>query len=268
MKYLKKITTIMFGVAFLIGCQDPEYPAAVPSSTVRSANVVFINAAPDAPTPQSFLVNNAEASSTPFPGGSSVPVNPSTEQFRIANAIYGVVGSDTVSQKADLVSQTSATAIQGMGNYTLILTDTVKRPFGKGSAFASNKGGLSFLSLITDNLTAPASGNSGIRFLNLAPGAPSVFLTKGGTALAGTLSSSRSYKTTTNFTSFTSIAAGAYTNIDVRTGSVTGTIIATLPSTTFADGKLYTIFLSGKAVKIGSSTKVKVPYAVNVVSHN
>jgi len=257
----------MYGVAFLIGCQDPEYPAAVPSSTVRSAKVVFINAAPDAPTPQSFLVNNAEGSSTPFPGGSSVLVNPSTEQFRITNAIYGVVGSDTVSQKADLVSQTSATAIIGNGNYTLILTDTVKRPFGKGSAFASNKGGLTFVSMITDNLAVPAAGNAGIRFLNLAPGAPSVFLTTGGATLPGTLSASRSYKTTTNFTSFTTVPTGSF-NLEVRTGSATGAIIATLASTALADGKLYTIFLSGKAVKIGSTTKVKVPYAVNVVSHN
>jgi hypothetical protein len=268
MKYLNKIAAIISGVVFLLGCQDPDYPAAIPSSTVRSANVVFINAAPDAPTPASFLVNNAESASIAFPGGLLAVINPSTEQFRITNAIYGVIAPDTLSQKADLVSQTSATAIQGNGHYTLILTDTIKRPFGKGTAFASNKGGLTFVSMITDNVTAPAAGNAGIRFLNMAPGAPSVFLTKGGVALAGTLSTSRGYKTTTNFTSFTSIQAGSYANIDVRTGSVTGTIIATLPSTTFADGKLYTIFLSGKAVKIGSTTKVKVPYAVNVVSHN
>ncbi len=135
----------------------------------------------------------------------------------------------------------------------------------KARLFATNKGGLSFVQ-ITDVLTTPTSGNAGIRFLNLAPGAPAVFLTNGGTALAGTLSSSRSYKTTTGFTAFTSIQAGAYASIDVRTGSVTGTKIASLPSTTFADGKLYTIFLSGKVVK--SSPVPKVPYAVNVVSNN
>jgi hypothetical protein len=267
MKYMKKFAMIFFGVTFLMSCQDPDYPAAIPSSTVRSANVVFINAAPDATSPISFLVNNASASSTAFPGGVLVPVNASIEQFRIQNAVYGVVTPDTLSQKGDLVSQTSATALQGNGHYTLIVTDTVKRPFGKGTGFSTNKGGLSFLSLITDNVTAPATGNAGIRFLNLAPGAPALFLTAGGATLAGTLSASRTYKTTTNFTSFVSVATGSY-NLEVRTGSATGTIVATLPNTTLADGKVYTIFASGKAVKIGTSTVVKVPYALNVVSHN
>ncbi len=192
-----------------------------------------------------------------------MPINPNSEQFRITNAIYGVVSADTVSQKADLVSQVT---LLGNGTYTLILTDTVKRPFTKGSGFSTNKGGLTFTQ-ITDVLTAPASGNAGIRFLNLAPGAPALFLTAGGAALAGTLSASRAYKTTTNFTSFTAVTTGSY-NLEIRTGSATGTIVATLPSTALADGKLYTIFASGKVVKIGSGTKVKVPYAITVTQHN
>lgn len=251
----------------LAACQDPEYPTPVASTTVRSAKLTLINAAPDAGASLSFLVNNNSAASINFPGGSVVSINPTVEQFRLANVVYGVVGTDTLSQKGDLVSQTTATAIQGNGSYTLIATDTVKRPFSKGTGFATGKGGLTFVSLITDNLTAPTAGNSGIRFLNLAPGAPAVFLTAGGSTLAGTLSNSRTYKTTTGFTSFTAVTAGSY-NLEVRTGSASGTIIATLPSTALADGKLYTIFLSGKAVKIGSSTVVKVPYAVNVVPHN
>jgi hypothetical protein len=263
MKYANKILSLIAGTAIIFGCKDPDYPTPVTSSTIRSANVAFINAAPDAPSPQPFLVNNAPAASVTFPGSSLTPVNPSSEQFRIANAIYGVVTPDTVSQKADLVSQTT---LLGFGTYTLILTDTVNRPHGKGSAFASNKGGLTFTQ-ITDVLTAPASGNAGIRFLNMAPGAPSMFLTANGSALPGTLSNSRGYKATTNFTGFISVPTGSY-NLELRTGSATGTIVATLPSTALADGKLYTIFASGKAVKIGSTTKVKVPYAVNVVMHN
>jgi len=264
MKYAKKILSLIAGLAIISGCKDPDYPTPVTSSTVRSANVTFINAAPDAPSPQPFLVNNASAASIPFPGGSLASINPSSEQFRITNAVYGVVAPDTVSQKGDLVSQSTLLCY---GTYTLILTDTVNRPFGKGSAFATSKGGLTF-TLITDALTAPASGNAGIRFLNLAPGAPAVFLTASGAALPSPLSTSRSYKTTTNFTSFTSVPTTGSTTLEVRTGSATGTIIASLPNTTLADGKLYTIFLSGKAVKIGSTTKVKVPYKVNVVGHN
>jgi len=45
------------------------------------------------------------------------------------------------------------------------------------------------------------------------------------------------------------VPAGNY-NLELRTGSAAGTIVATLPSTALADGKFYTIFASGKAVKI------------------
>jgi hypothetical protein len=267
MKYAKKILSLIAGTAIIFGCQNPDYPTPVTSTTVRSANVVFINAAPDAPTPQSFLVNNASAASVTFPAGSKASINPSSEQFRIMNAIYGVVSPDTVSQKADLVSQAT---LLGLGTYTLILTDTVKRPFGKGLAFATNKGGLTFTQL-TDVLTPPAAGNAGIRFFNLAPGAPAFFLTantttpSAGLPMPATVSVSKAYKATT--ATFTSIPAGNY-NLEIRTGSATGTIVATLPSTSLADGKLYTIFGSGKAVKISSTTKVKVPYAINVISYN
>ncbi|MBS1508881.1 MAG: DUF4397 domain-containing protein [Bacteroidetes bacterium] len=264
MKYIRLSLLLISAGALMLGCQDPDYPAAVPSSTVRSANVVFINAAPDISSPQSFLVNNAAASSIAFPGAVLTTINPSTEQFRIKNAVFGVIKPDTLSQKADLVSQTGATTIQGNGHYTVILTDTVKRPFGKASAFTSNPGGLTFTT-ITDVTTAPTAGNSGIRFLNLAPGAAAVYLTHDGGQTFTGLTTSVAYKKTT--TTFTSVPTGTYV-LEVRTGSVSGTVIATLPSQAYADGKLYTVFLSGKVVKVGSSNIVKVPYAVNAVAHN
>lgn len=273
MKQIKKIWSLAVGAAVILGCQDPDYPTPALSSTVRSATLNFINAAPDAPSPASFLVNNAEATSIAFPGNAVVSINPSSEQFRIKNAIYKVISPDTVAQSDDLISQST---LIGNGTYTLILTDTVKRPFTKGTGYvatigtagtSATRGGLTFVQ-ITDNLTAPAAGNAGIRFLNLAPGAAAVYLTAGGNNLPGTLSTNgRSYKTTTNFTAFTAVPAGSY-NLEVRTGSVAGTIIASLPSTALADGKLYTIFLSGKVVKIGSTSKVKVPYAIKVAAQN
>ncbi len=67
MKYAKKILSLIAGTVIIFGCQDPDYPTPVMSSAIRSSNVVFINAAPDAPTPQPFLVNNAPATSVGFP---------------------------------------------------------------------------------------------------------------------------------------------------------------------------------------------------------
>jgi len=267
MKYFKLVSIILVGALFLLGCQDPSLPSPALSSTVRSATVVFINAAPDGAASQSFLVDNASAASVNFPGGSALtPINASIEQFRIKNAVYGIIKPDTISQKADLISQTSATAIQGSGHYTVVLTDSVNRPFGKTTAtpYTKDPGGLTFTT-ITDAITAPASGNAGIRFFNLAPGAASVYLTHDGGSTFTGLTSSAAYKKTSG--SFTSIATGTYT-LEVRTGSITGTIAASLPSTVLTDGKLYTIFLSGKVVKIGGNSVVKVPYAVSIVGHN
>jgi hypothetical protein len=272
-KTINFIKVLALAVAFA-ACQDPEYPTPVTSTAVRSAKILFINASPDAPT-MNYHVNNSQvASLSSLASSGYVAVNPSAEQIRVKNAVFAAVGSDTVALSGDLQPKNSSSApttvsLVGNGSYSVIVVDTVNRPHAKKSLFSTDQGGLSLVSngVITDNLTAPTAGNSGIRFLNLAPGAPAVFLTAGGSTLAGTLSNSRTYKTTTGFTSFTAVTAASY-DLEVRTGSASGTIIATLPSTALADGKLYTIFLSGKAVKIGSSTVVKVPYAVNVVPHN
>jgi hypothetical protein len=259
MKYITLIFMCVMMVSF-IGCQDPDYGTPQPSTTVNYARVLFVNASPKTST-LSFLLNNSEAAALTYPAASSyVNTVANSEQFRIKNAIYGVVGKDTVAQKADLVLQSTLT---GGVNYTIFLTDTLARPFGKGTAFNGNKGGLQFVAPITDVLTAPAAGNAGVRFLNVAAGAPAVFLTAGGSSLASPLSTSRTYKTTSGFTAFTPITAKGY-DLQVRTGSATGTVIATLPATTFADGKLYTVYLSG--LRVG--TTVRVPYVINVIQHN
>jgi hypothetical protein len=267
----------------LTACQDPEYPTPVASTTVRSAKILFINASPDAPTLVYHVNNNQVASLSSLASSGYVAVNPSAEQIRVKNAVFAAVGSDTVALSGDLQPKNSSNAattvsLVGNGSYSVIVVDTVNRPHAKKSLFSTDQGGLSLVSngVITDNLTAPTAGNAGIRFLNLAPGASSVYLTANGTSLGGSLSTqAHAYKATSvtvsgtkyDFVPFTAIATGTYT-LEVRTGSASGTVIATLPSTALADGKLYTIFLSGKAVKIGSSTVVKVPYAVNVVPHN
>jgi hypothetical protein len=262
---MKYISLIFIGIMTvgMIGCQDPDYGTPAPSTTVNYAHVLYVNAAPKTST-LSFLLNNSESASLTYPAASNyVNAVANSEQFKIKNVVYGVVGKDTVAQSGDLVLQSN---LNGGASYTIFLTDTLKRPFTKGSAFntaTGGKGGLQFISPIADVLTTPVSGNAGVRFLNVAAGAPAVFLTAGGTTLASPLSTSRAYKATGGFTSFTSITAKGY-DLQVRTGSATGPVVATLPGTALVDGKLYTIYLSG--LRVGTS--VKVPYAINIIQHN
>jgi Domain of unknown function (DUF4397) len=258
MNHIKLILTGLI-VALVAGaCKEPDYGTPTPSSTVNYAQVLYINAAPDAGT-QPFLENNASVASVGSPGASLyLPTIANAQQFRLQNVKFGVVGKDTVKAKSDLFVQST---LVGGSYYTVILTDTLARPFTKGKNFSSDQGGLRFLGPMADVLTAPTSGNSGIRFLNLAPGAPAVYITASGNTITG-VTASRSYRTTTGFTAFSPIAIGTYT-LEVRSGSVTGTIIASVPFT-LADGKLYTVYLSGQK----SGNTQKVPYAVNVVQHN
>jgi hypothetical protein len=215
--------------------------------------------APDA-GPIPFLLNNYAVDTVSFQGNSTyLNAVASSEQFRVKNVEFGVVGSDTVEAKADLVFQTN---LVGGTNYTLFITDTLARPFKKGSGFGTDQGGLRFSSLITDTLSTPQIGYSNIRFFNLAPGAPTVYLTASGTPFTG-IAAGRSYPTTSGFTGFTRITYGTY-SLEIRTGNTSGPIIATAPGTAFNDGKIYTIFLTGKIV----NSLIKVPYAINVVTHN
>ena len=258
MKYLKSLTILLAGVMVFSSCQDLSLPDAQITSAVRYGKVLFINASPDAPS-LVYQVNNTQiASLGPQVTSGYLSINPSSEQFRIKNAVYGVVGTDTTALSGDLVTQST---VAGNGTYTLFVTDTIHRPFGKNAAFSSNKGGLSLIGPVADNL-AIASSSAGIRFYNLAPGAAAVYLSNNGVTLGSAISKSIAYKSTTG-TSFSLITPGTY-NLQVSTGSITGTVLTSQPSITLQPGKVYTVFLTGKVV----NSVVKVPYALNVVQHN
>jgi len=273
MKYFNSLSILLAGVILLMSCQDPSFPTPEISTTVRYAKVLFINASPDAQG-LVYQVNNAQvATLNPQNTSGYLNVNASTEQLRIKNAVFGVVSGDTLAQKADLEVKDSktllptTTSLVGGGAYTVIITDSLNRPHAKKSSFNTDQGGLQILNLgpIRDDLAAtpgffgvPAS-SAGVRFYNLAPGAATVYLSNGGTAMS-TLSTGKAYRAMTN--TFTNIAPGNYT-LQVSTTSVSGTVLTTL-NVALSPGKVYTVFLTGKVV----NSVVKVPYALNLVQHN
>jgi hypothetical protein len=261
MKYLKLFLYCIVGASTLWECDFPESKYGVPVVNVPAnfANVLYINAAPDSVS-LTFFLNNSPLSTIPFPKSLSYQNAVATsEQFRIPNVRFGVVGSDTVEASADLVLQTN---LIGGANYTLFVTDTLARPFKKGSSFTSDQGGLRFSSLIADNLSVPAIGYSNIRFFNMAPGASTLYLTASGTPFTG-VTAGRSYATTSGFTDFVTIHDGKY-DLEIRADSTSGPILATAPGTDFSDGKIFTIYVTGKVV----NSEIKVAYVINVVPNN
>jgi hypothetical protein len=92
--------------------------------------------------------------------------------------------------------------------------------------------------VLTDDLTAPASGRAHVRFVHLSPDAPAVDI-----AVAGggpVLFSNRAFK---SFTPFAPVDAGTY-DLEVR---VAGTNIVALevPGVQLSSGRIYTIFARG-----------------------
>ncbi len=253
---------MLAGLGFLVGCQDPDYPASVPATgpSTESSKILFIHASADAPN-LNGLVNNTQVGNAMSLGQASgygvVPVGSSQIKASAATGdLGGVIGSGSIIYRAGATNQNNFTFVNVI-NYTVIVTDTLNRP-KPSTTGATNPGGPQFLGPIIDNLTAPASGKSGIRFFHTAAGAPSVYITFVGPAT--TSFSNVAYRNST--ATFTSSTSGSYT-VTVRTGSLTGTVIATTTAN-LTDGKLYSILLTGKVV----SGAVKVPYAVALVQHN
>lgn len=92
--------------------------------------------------------------------------------------------------------------------------------------------------VLTDDLTAPASGKAHVRFVHLSPNAPAVdvAVASSGTVVFG----NKSFK---EYTAFTPLDAGSY-NLDVRVAGTT-TVALTLPTITLEAGKIYTVYAKG-----------------------
>ncbi len=256
------IPVIAFSV---LSCGEPEYPTPVPATgpATSSGNILFINASPDAPA-LSFFVNNVAA-------GSSLPLGAATAYLKTpvgqasvrANAstgkIGGILDAAPILFRAGATNQNNFSFGNGL-SYTFIVTDSISRP-KPTTLNGTNPGGPQFLTL-TDNVAAPAAGQVKVRFYNLAPGAPSVYVTTAsGTALS--TFTNVAYRGTS--ATFNSIPAGTR-NVEVRTSSTSGSVIASETGFNFVAGKIYTIFLTGK--RYAPTGAVKVPYSVKIVAHN
>ena len=91
--------------------------------------------------------------------------------------------------------------------------------------------------VLSDDLTAPASGKAHVRFIHLSPNAPAVDVAlAGGSVLIG----DKSFK---QYTSFVPLDAGTY-DLEVRLAG-TSTIVLPLPGITLTAGKIYTVFAKG-----------------------
>jgi hypothetical protein len=194
-------------VLTLCSCSKDE-PAA--SST---AKLLVTHASPDAPGVDLF-VDNAKQNTTgalTFPNSTAyLTLNSGSRGIKVnaANTSTSVINA-TLNFEKDK-------------NYSLFVVDSLSK--------------ISTV-LLTDDLTAPATGKAHVRFVHLSPNAPAVDIAiKGGAVLFANTAFKGSKP-------FTPVDAGTY-DVDVRVANTT-TVALPLTGIKLEAGKIYTFFARG-----------------------
>jgi hypothetical protein len=185
-------------------CKDDDEP--------EKAKVMVVHASPDAPGVD-VLIDNAKVN------GSALTYPNNTGYLEVKsgdrNVKVNVTGTSTTVIEADL-------ELEGKKNYSIFAVDSVS----------------SITALvISDDLTAPASGKAHIRFVHLSPNAPAVDVALDGGAV---VFADYTFKENS---SFTMLDAGTY-DLEVRVAGTT-VVALDLDPITLSEGKIYTVFAKG-----------------------
>lgn len=198
--------TLFISLVMLSSCKKDE------EVTKSYAKVLVTHASPNAPGVD-LLVDNSKQNTAAL----SFPSNTGYLQVEAGtrNIKVNVSGTSTTVINADL-------ALSKDQNYSVFAIDSVSK--------------ISAL-VLTDDLTAPASGKAHVRFVHLSPNAPAVDVAvTGGAVVFG----NKAFK---DYTAFTPLDAGTY-NLEVRVAG-TSTVALPLPGITLQAGKIYTVFAKG-----------------------
>jgi hypothetical protein len=237
MKNHKNITKKLLGVTITMGLLSILLSSCLKDRNnvpnPPAAQVAFIQASPDEP-PLDFFLNSDRVNTRPINFGSGIDYFRAYVGTRTANFYnhftMGKIFSDTVQLKQNVT-------------YSLFLTNTAASPQ---------------ILLLTDSLQKPASGNAGIRFINLSPDAPAVDLAlQGGSVLVAN-------KTFKNYSSFLPIAAKSGYNLEVRKAG-TNTVLSTLLNVTLSNGRVYTIWLQGLVTPTKTTDSLSTSYVTNAI---
>lgn len=147
-------------------CDDPEYPTPVPNPlpSGHTANFLFVNAAPDAPSLDMFINNVKTGNSLTFGqahnGYTTVPITTSGTGGFTANTnvrakgssgnIGGVLGSNDAILRAGNNNNNNI-AVVADARYTLIALDSISRPRPERKLNALNFGDTTFFNPMTGN---------------------------------------------------------------------------------------------------------------------
>jgi hypothetical protein len=188
------------------------------SPQISNAHVLVVHASPDAPGVD-LLVDNVKVNSLPLTFPNATGYLPVTAGNRNIKVNASGTSTSVINANLDLSADIS---------YSIFAIDTL-------ASIAPL--------VIQDNLGAPASGKSHVRFIHLSPNAPAVDITlTDGTVVFGN-------KAFSQYTPFTPLNAGTY-NLQVRLAG-TSTVVLNLPNIVLENGKIYTVFAKGLVGRSG-----------------
>jgi hypothetical protein len=212
-------------------------------------NILFVQASPDAPAVdiRNVSVVGTAFSSENITGATGISYTSGTPNSAYINMNTSTYTLGIYSSGA---SATIAPTVLSMNNF--VVTSDVNN-----SVFIINRLSSIMVSVVTDDLTPPVPGNSGIRFFNLSPDAPNlnVFMVSNTLSPAPTTIpaattakfANRSFNDqngNTANTGFISVPTGYY-RIEIR--NTTGATLTALTQTNLLldDGRIYTIYVRG-----------------------
>jgi len=206
--FLNLALTLVASIVIFSSCKkNSDEPAKVYS------NVLVAHASPNAPGVD-LLIDGVKINSSAlaFPSNTGyLMVESGTRNVKV-----NVSGTSTSVINADLTLEKDK-------NYSVFAVDSVSK--------------ISAL-VLTDDLTAPATGKAHVRFVHLSPNAPAVDVAVASSGAV--VFANKAFKTNTPFTP---LDAGVY-NLDVRVAG-TSTVALVLPTITLQAGKIYTVFAKG-----------------------
>jgi hypothetical protein len=214
MKSLSLLKSVALGALLIVlaaGCRrDYVRPHGYYGNNYYISGLLFVNASPDAPGVNLYLNENR------------------------VNGLYGYTDN---SQYFNAYSGTRAAHIYE-GGTKKFSSDIVLKDNRYYSLFLAGRFATPELVFLEDSLKMPASGKTHIRFVNMSLDAPSLDL---GLADGTTLVSGRTYKQNSAYIPVDGDTQ--YTFVIRENGATTAKV--TLPATTLARGRSYTIWVKG-----------------------
>jgi hypothetical protein len=186
-------------------------------NNMERSQLMIVHASPNAPNVDVRINNNVALRDVAYPNNSN----------------YTSVNSGSTNIK-----------ISPVGTTTFVIDATVNLETNKSySVFAVDSVNKIKATVVSDDLTAPASGKAHVRFFHFSANAPAVDIAVTGGPVLFSNRTFNDQAMNASLANFTPLDAATY-NLEVRVAG-TNTVVLALPNISLTAGKIYTVFAKG-----------------------